>query len=333
VSQEAEDRRIAICTLADDFHAYVIQNALRTVHQTPCVVVATDRLSGSPSLSWSNDGFCPPTVQAISGEQIDVRQLDLIWWRRGNVTPRLPAGIADPAHSTLIRNDCHAGLLGLLLNEFRGVWISDPLATHRAQNKLVQLRAAEAAGFRTPKTLVSQDPERIRAFCASLDNRVIVKTVRGAANVPILTKMLDPCILAADDSLELSPATYQELIEGRRHVRAALFGDAVYAAMIESEALDWRIDLRVPVTRVELGEEVAARLRLVLNLLGLKMGVVDLKLDESGEPVWLEVNPQGQFLFLEGLCGLELTAGFSDFLQREAQPRSGSPGRDTERVP
>lgn len=50
----------------------------------------------------------------------------------------------------------------------------------------------------------------------------------------------------------------------------------------------------------------------------MKMGVVDLKLDRTEEPVWLELNPQGQFLFVEGLTRLDLTGAFSDFLRGEA---------------
>jgi hypothetical protein len=38
--------------------------------------------------------------------------------------------------------------------------------------------------------------------------------------------------------------------------------------------------------------------RRVLDCLGLEMGNIDLKESPSGEIVWLEVNPQGQFLFL-----------------------------------
>jgi hypothetical protein len=79
--------------------------------------------------------------------------------------------------------------------------------------------------------------------------------------------------------------------------------------------------LDVPVRPIELPEEARARLRRVLELLGLRMGVVDLKLTDEGELVWLEINPQGQFLFVEGLCGLELTAAFSEFLYTEKRCR------------
>ena len=55
------------------------------------------------------------------------------------------------------------------------------------------------------------------------------------------------------------------------------------------------------------------------------MGVADLKLTPEGHPVWLELNPQGQFLFIEGMTRMDLTGPFCDFLREEAanDQRSG----------
>jgi hypothetical protein len=44
------------------------------------------------------------------------------------------------------------------------------------------------------------------------------------------------------------------------------------------------------------------------------MGIVDLKLTPKGEVVWLEVNPQGQFLFLQPLTKMSLDQYFADYL-------------------
>jgi hypothetical protein len=56
-----------------------------------------------------------------------------------------------------------------------------------------------------------------------------------------------------------------------------------------------------------------------MRTLDLRMGVFDLKLTPGGELVWLEINPQGQFLFIEGLSELKLTDLLADFLAREAR--------------
>ena len=64
----------------------------------------------------------------------------------------------------------------------------------------------------------------------------------------------------------------------------------------------------------------------VLRRLNLKMGIMDLKLDEHGTPVWLEINQQGQFLFVEGISGLKLASAFAEFLYDEASQNGRSSG-------
>jgi hypothetical protein len=87
--------------------------------------------------------------------------------------------------------------------------------------------------------------------------------------------------------------------------------------LIESAQLDWRQNLDVPCRQYELDEKVVAQLRRVLDHLNLRMGIFDLKLDGS-TPTWLELNPQGQFLFAEGLSGIPLNAEIARFLRQEA---------------
>ncbi len=98
--------------------------------------------------------------------------------------------------------------------------------------------------------------------------------------------------------------------------------------MLESEALDWRYPLDARVTPFELDGDTAQRVRRALTELGLRMGMVDMKLDRTGAPVWLEVNPQGQFMFLEGMCdSLPLSRSFCDFLVVEAELACKRKGR------
>jgi hypothetical protein len=49
------------------------------------------------------------------------------------------------------------------------------------------------------------------------------------------------------------------------------------------------------------------------------MGIVDVKVTPDGEPVWLEVNPQGQFLFLQPLVDVDYLEAFARFLLAEAR--------------
>jgi hypothetical protein len=69
--------------------------------------------------------------------------------------------------------------------------------------------------------------------------------------------------------------------------------------------------------------DLVERLRTAVCRLGLRMGVVDLKVTPDGEPVWLEIDPQGQFLFLQPLVDVDYVELFARFLLDEA--RGGRP--------
>jgi glutathione synthase/RimK-type ligase-like ATP-grasp enzyme len=225
--------------------------------------------------------------------------------------------VKDPVHLEVINGSTPLALLGVLLCSFSGRWISDPGATRAAENKLFQLRIARDTGLATPRTLVSNEPATIKQFCSLLDHQVVVKALRPSFQSVLLTQKLRPEHLASDESLRLCPAIYQEYIPGTQHLRVHIFDDYVSAILIESDDLDWRANVNVPCRVYDLDDSLIAKLHSVMQALNLRMGVVDLKLNGT-VPTWLEINPQGQFLFAEGLTGLPLKEAVADFLYREA---------------
>jgi hypothetical protein len=317
---------IGVVTRHDDFHAHVVRQLLEE-QGVRCFLLFADSMSCVGGISW----FSPWPTQVASergalydaeGQTVIVGDLDVVWWRRMTGEPRIPVNLPEAGVQELVVNDCQAALLGLLITDFQGTWISPPEATRYASNKQLQLRVAQRAGLRIPRTLVSQNPDTVRRFCAARDGQVIVKPVAGAQDTPVMTGLVRPDILT-DEAIRVCPAIYQEYIPGTRHLRISCFGDDLHAAMLETEALDWRYPLEARVTRFELDDNTARQIRRVLSDLRLRMGMVDMKLDDAGVPVWLEINPQGQFMFLEGMCdSLPLSRGFRDFLIAEAERAS-----------
>ena len=165
-----------------------------------------------------------------------------------------------------------------------------------------------------PETLVSSDPERIRAFLAGHGGRAVVKVVRGTAAFSIPTRLVTDADLADTASLQACPAMYQTVVDGAVHLRIHVFGEAVVAVRIESRRLDWRTDLTVPMELVTLERSLAGRLVGLIRDLGLAMGIIDAKLTDDVTLVFLEINPQGQFLFIEGLTRAPLATTMAAFL-------------------
>jgi hypothetical protein len=312
----------AILTIKDDLHAFAVSRAFELRHGHACEIIEADSLADTGGLNWSpDDPESPGVLPSRNGRAVEIRSLDIVWWRRYFYDQIvLPADVSDPMAIDVITGDCRVSAMGVMLSDFNGTWVSHPDATRRAENKLVQLRAARAAGFRIPKTLISQNPDRIRSFAAAQGGRVVVKSLTNTNRAALTATVIDEQVLAADRALRLSPAIYQEPIPGTKHLRVHGFGEDFHAALITCAELDWRYHLAdATIEGYELPSTVKSALSQVMRTLDLRMGVFDLKLTPGGELVWLEINPQGQFLFIEGLSELKLTDLLADFLAREAR--------------
>ncbi|MFB4283875.1 RimK family alpha-L-glutamate ligase [Nonomuraea sp. MTCD27] len=310
--------RIAVVTHERDLHAHAVKAEMERRYPATVHIFETDHFSRAPGLSWSPQGFTESVFPANDGTAVDVQGIDAIWFRRlGNTRTTANPEVTDPGDRELIYADTRAAVLGMLTTEFRGRWIDHPEAFWAAQNKVVQLRAAHDLGLRIPETLISQSPDQIRKFCG-IHPSAIVKAVRGVVQAPAATATVSEKLLANESAMRLCPAIYQELVPGRRHVRVQVFGERVLAALLESDDLDWRPNLDIPATEHHLPSDIQNALRAVLRRLNLTMGIFDLKLTDDDEYVWLEVNPQGQWLFVEGMAGLPLIETFTDFLYGQA---------------
>lgn len=297
--------RLAIFTLTEDLHGYLVAEQLRLLgHQ--CHIVATDQLGFSPWLEWHNKD-ADAQLTDIDGERFNCAQLNAIWWRRVNTPMQNMPALEDEAAYKLIPNECRAALMGTLFTAFDGRWVNDPAAELRADNKFVQLRTARAVGFEVPDTLVSNDPTAIRQFVQGQGGSAVVKVVRGLADFSVPARRVTAKELSDDASITACPAIWQGLVPGQTHLRVHVFGAQLLAVQIHSQKLDWRPDLTSPMQEYKLDTPLKTQCFALVKELGLEMGIIDIKLTPEHNPVFLEINPQGQFAFVEGLTGLPLS--------------------------
>lgn len=303
---------VLIVSERDDLHALMIQDEIRRRGER-CFLIASDDLHGAESVHFYCTSAGPPQarIKAACGSMIDPSRFATLWWRRYRPDQSLDDALA-PDQRALINNDCVAALRGALEATFKGRWVSLPSATERASNKPLQLAAAARAGFSIPATLITQSPSALRDFAEPLE-RVIYKPVAGTRGPLLFTRFLDPDDFP-DDTVRSSPTLYQEYVRGTRHLRLNAFGPRCLASLIETDALDWRPDLTVPISHWEVDARLQALVRACLDALSLEMGVFDIKITPENDYVFLEVNPQGQFLFLEGATGAPLARHMADFL-------------------
>jgi glutathione synthase/RimK-type ligase-like ATP-grasp enzyme len=130
-------------------------------------------------------------------------------------------------------------------------------------------------------------------------------------------------------TLRWSPVILQEYVPKHVELRVTVVGSEIFPAEIESQASsrsrdDWRrYDLaRTPYRRHTLPADVAERLHAVVRAFGLCYGAIDLVLTPDGRYVFLEINGNGQWLWIEELTQMPIADAIASLLarRREATP-------------
>lgn len=178
------------------------------------------------------------------------------------------------------------------------------------RNKAVQLRCARMAGLKIPATLMSNSSEAIRTFFRN-GHRIICKPFVShtweqstGAVAEAGTFELSRDQLPEDEVLTFSPSIFQQRIAKKFDVRTVLMGQSVYSFALHTSdgALDWRPQAALGKICVDPIATPADVEKAVLNFAqntGVCFGSIDFAVDADGAWWFLEINEQGQFLWLD----------------------------------
>jgi glutathione synthase/RimK-type ligase-like ATP-grasp enzyme len=265
------------------------------------------------------------TLTNEAGE-FDLREVTAVWHRRLNFGARLPAGLDKQLrHASL--GEASAAAHGMLasLKAFR----MDHLHHIRhAENKQLQLQVARELGLDTPRTLTTNDPATVRAFANSCEEGMVTKMLSSFAiydagrELVVFTNPVKPEDLADLSGLSLCPATFQELLPKSLEIRATVVGERVMSAAVDSQVSarathDWRRDgvrMLQDWRPYQLPPEVEEKILRLMDYFSLNYGAIDIILTPAGKHVFLELNPCGEFFWLEHSPGLPISDAIADVL-------------------
>ena len=291
------------------------------------------RRLGVASFRLDTDRF-PLEVQALfnpaSGltlrhgdRSVESRHIRSTWYRR-NVDAALPEYL-DQYDLEFCRRESRAFLEGALLSIPTSRWMSYPAAIWRAERKVYQLSVAIGLGFHVAPTMVTNDEFAARAFTESLVP--IAKAVSsGYIDSPdgyraMFTTSLERSDLDDLDALRLAPVIFQEKVRKASDIRVTVVGDDIFAAEIMSQShrsseTDWRAteDPDIEHRLHELPDRVKIQCINLVERLGLEFGAIDLALTADGEYTFFEINPNGEWLWLEDQLGFPISETIAKWL-------------------
>ncbi|MBI4719627.1 MAG: MvdD family ATP-grasp ribosomal peptide maturase [Planctomycetes bacterium] len=264
---------------------------------------------------------------ATPDDEVDLREISAVWYRRTRFGGAIPATLDEQLRRASV-GESRVTILGMIasLDAFH----LDPVTTIRhSSNKQLQLKVARDVGLETPRTLITNDPEAVRRFAARCPGGVVAKMLSSFAVFDeqgdervVFTNPVSEADLADLEGLRLCPMTFQERIAKRCELRVIVVGRQVFSAYIDSgmssrAVHDWRRDgqgLLEHWRPYPLPAAVAERLLLLMDRFDLNYGAADLIVTPDERHVFLEVNPVGEFLWLERYPGLPVAQALADTL-------------------
>ena len=248
--------------------------------------------------------------------------------------PRASTAVTDPLVRSYLVAEAREHLYDLwaALRSHGCFWLPGaPNDLGPAQRKVDQLARAQRLGLSVPDTLMSNDPEAVLEFHRAHEGRAVSKLVGsalptvGRGRVLRYTERLRSRDLHDLDGVRVGPTIYQALVPKAYEVRATVVGGRVLAAAIDSQAtnrtrVDWRrYDLgHTPHRAIQLPASIESRLVALCRSFGLSYGAIDLIVTPEGEHVFLELNPAGQWQWIEQMTGLPISDAIADELEAGA---------------
>ena len=312
---------VLLLTHSGDFYTIdLVSQALARKGARP-IRFNTDLFPSSVNLSARAGDDRVAHIVTESGEQTSTADVCAVWARK--LWAARMSDDLDERYRSMCINESAAALEGFLdaLHEAR--WINNLPRQRDAENKQRQLRLASRAGLRVPRTLVTNDPVAARQFFAETEGQTVAKLLRplavsmDGAEPFVYTNRVREEDLAGAETLRHSPMVFQELIPKAYELRVAYVGGETFAgALYASGHTDWRraAPEECRWQKAQLPAEVASSLHALMSELGLVFGAVDLICTPSGEHVFLEVNPGGEWGMLERDLGLPISEAIATAL-------------------
>jgi glutathione synthase/RimK-type ligase-like ATP-grasp enzyme len=321
MARSKQRHTVLLLTHSGDYYVPDIVDAAVEKLGHHAVRIDTDRYpsDGALTLNAAHDGV--RALLDLGTLELDLSRVRAVWCRR-IWTATAPLDVdARFAHAAATQaRDAFAGALALL--EDSGVrFVNSPTAQARAEHKVVQLKSARAAGLVMPPSLVTNDPIAARAFVEEhADAGTVAKmlvplsqTMDGSGDF-VYTSAVDAEDVAALDTLKSAPMIFQRRVDKALEVRAIVVRREVFAASTAPGALDWRLGTG-GAWRVHALPAAVKRacVQLVANM-GLVAGALDFLVDDEGQHWFLEINPAGEWGWLEKDLGLPIAQAIANAL-------------------
>jgi len=261
----------------------------------------------------------------IEGKSYDVHKFSGVW----SLKPRLPKELltlepVEHRYFVLKQFRYMRQALWALLRDKR--WVDDPWASYIAEHKVYQLHNAVRAGLDVPDTLITSDPQAVEMFYHQHDCNMVVKmlAVSPMLNKVIYTNRVTDDHMAHIETVKSAPSVFQKHVIKKYELRITVVGDRIFAARIDSQgdvstSTDWRRkpladDYAVEIVPTSLPRNLEKCIHVFMGLMNLRFGCIDMVVTPDDRYLFLEINPNGQWYFVQLKTKMDIARAIANLL-------------------
>lgn len=297
---------------------YLLSHLLKA--SVPFLRLDTDSALSRIALSYQ-DG--KPALK-VDGHWYEPNDFTSVWYRRPE---RLLLGNAtDTPEGRCVVDEWSEALEGFLAHIPAAQWMNYPAANAQASKKLEQLSMAQKHGFAIPETIVTQDPKVLRDFFNTHTGEIIVKPM-GRASVErpddgcdslIYTNRVRESDIEDLTDLPQCPTLFQQAIRKVSDIRITVVDADIHAVELIAKDVDGhqRCDIRrnnmqdVAYRMIDLPASAKSAVRNLMSFYGLRFAAIDMAKAENDQWYFFEVNPNGQWAWLDLCAGTTIYKSF-----------------------
>lgn len=323
---------VLIFTNKEDSHPNLVLDHLESMG-VPVFRFNTEALLTDYEFSWWADCFgcdflvrCKATGLTVKGSEITA-----VWDRR----PEKPSELPVKGTEQIDRHNL-AEALGFF--RFLRYYLKDVPSLGSivndipADSKMLQMKVAREVGLTVPKTCFSNSKHHVVNHMAGV-GELALKPIESSliwdedSNTEwvFMTQktVFQGLVNAPEEAFSQTVSFVQEYVEKAFELRVTVVGDKFFACRIDSQCqtddtgrTDWRQGYGKGVrwSRYELPDEISDKCLAYLRRMGLDFGCFDFIVTPSGEYVFLECNPNGQWLWVELETGLPISRAIAEWL-------------------
>jgi len=267
------------------------------------------------------------TIVNLPNGAFSTSEIRSVWARRLNVSMSLQEEHFDTSPSFQIwRNEWNRHLYWIFDTLRHAYWLNSIQKGGIADNKHVQMRIAIECGLNVPSTISSNDRHDLFSF--AIANEPVALKFISQKTIEDKGKFLGLYVhrLTASDLLDFGgtneqPIVLQQYVEKSFEVSHTVVSGEHFSCKIDSQksartSIDWRrYDLgntphEIIVAPVHIMDSVSS----MMKKLEIDYAAFDFVVDREGKWWFLELNSNGQWLWIEELTGLAISKSIAMFL-------------------